>query len=54
VERGSLVESDVSTYLYKVEQELVGVPVNGGLYEVCNYFFVMLYHYLNESCMYHW
>ena len=54
MERGSLVESDVSTYLYKVEQELVGVPVKGGLYEVCNYFFVMLYHYLNESCMYHW
>ena len=39
MERGSLVESDVSTYLYKVEQELVGVPVKGGLYEVCNYFF---------------
>jgi hypothetical protein len=38
----------------KVEEELVGVPVKGGLYEVCNYFFVMLYHYLNESCMYHW
>jgi hypothetical protein len=39
----------------KVEEELVGVPVKGALYEVCNYFFfVMLYHYLNESCMYHW
>ncbi|CAL5009042.1 unnamed protein product [Urochloa decumbens] len=32
--RGSLVESDDSEYLYKVEEERVGVPVKGGLYEV--------------------
>ncbi|AQK51147.1 Phospholipase SGR2 [Zea mays] len=32
--RGSLVESDDSAYLYKVEEERVGVPVKGGLYEV--------------------
>ncbi|PVH36158.1 hypothetical protein PAHAL_6G009500 [Panicum hallii] len=32
--RGSLVESDDSEYLYKMEEERVGVPVKGGLYEV--------------------
>lgn len=32
--RGSLVASDDSEYLYKVEEERVGVPVKGGLYEV--------------------
>jgi hypothetical protein len=31
------VKTDVSDseYLYKVEEERVGVPVKGGLYEVC-------------------
>jgi hypothetical protein len=38
-----LVESDDSAYLYKVEEERVGVPVKGGLYEVSNHFFVVLY-----------
>ncbi|RCV29405.1 hypothetical protein SETIT_6G010900v2 [Setaria italica] len=32
--RGSLVQSDDSEYLYKVEEERVGVPVKGGLFEV--------------------
>ncbi|KAJ1266880.1 hypothetical protein BS78_07G013700 [Paspalum vaginatum] len=32
--RGSLVTSDDSEYLYKVEEDRVGVPVKGGLYEV--------------------
>jgi len=36
--RGSLVESDESEFLYKVEEERVGVPVKGGLYEVCTLF----------------
>ena len=50
-----MVESDDSAYLYKVEEERVGVPVKGGLYEVCNLFPSVLYHYQNESsCMDHW
>jgi hypothetical protein len=32
VERGSLVESDISPYLYKVKKEQVGIPVKRGLY----------------------
>ncbi|KAF8712652.1 hypothetical protein HU200_028409 [Digitaria exilis] len=32
--RGSMVKSEDSEYLYKVEEERVGVPVKGGLYEV--------------------
>lgn len=27
--------TDLSTQLYEVEEERVGVPVKGGLYEVC-------------------
>jgi hypothetical protein len=49
--RGSLVESDDTAYLYKVEEEWVGVPVKGGLYEVCNLFSSTLYHNWIESCM---
>lgn len=49
-----MVESDDSAYLYKVEEDRVGVPVKGGLYEVCNLFPNMLYHDQNESCMDHW
>ena len=35
--KGSLVAADASDSksLYKVEEERVGVPVKGGLYEVC-------------------
>ena len=47
--RGSLVESDESEFLYKVEEERVGVPVKGGLYEVCALFSGMFNHYQYES-----
>lgn len=31
----SRTSTDLSTQLYEVEEERVGVPVKGGLYEVC-------------------
>lgn len=49
-----MVKSEDSEYLYKVEEERVGVPVKGGLYEVCTLFSGMLCHYRYESCIDHY
>jgi hypothetical protein len=47
-----LVESDVSVYLYKVEEDWFGVPMQGGLYEVCNYFLLcFIITWMNHVCI---